>query len=74
MTVSATKPRPNDTLPLVVGYLYLLTPGSPSTQWVELYALDQDYAYARGVYPNIADYKVLRTAFDDNIKEYIPVA
>lgn len=70
MPISATKPRADDTLPLVVGYKYLLTPGYPSGQWVIIYALDAKYVYAMGVYPNHADYKVLRTTFDDNIKEY----
>ena len=70
MAISATKPRENDTLPLVVGYKYLLTPGFPSSQWVTIYALDNKYVYASGIYPNHADYKVLRTTFDDNIKDY----
>lgn len=70
MAVSATNPREDNTLPLVVGYRYLLTPGYPSGQWVTIYALDARFVYARGVYPNHADYKVLRTTFDDNVKEY----
>lgn len=58
-------PVPDDVLPLAIGAKYMIGSSSGGSQWVEIYAMDFDYVYARGIENNHADLKIPKWKFDD---------
>ena len=55
--------------PLEVGVRFRLGNSDHADQWVEIYALDSKYVYARGIGNHIADLKIERWKFDDVVSD-----
>lgn len=60
---------PDNWAPLELGYKFRLGNSDEGTQWVEIYALDEKYVYARGIENHIADLKIPRWKFDDVVSD-----
>lgn len=71
--MSTTPVRPDDSIPYGIGFRYRLGNSSMGGQWVEIYAMDWFYIYARGIDNHQADLKIPRWKFDDIVADYVEV-
>ena len=62
--------RPDNAIPLVVGWEYNITPGEASMQWVRIVALTDKNVYTEGIDNTIADWEIPIWKFDDLVKGY----
>jgi hypothetical protein len=70
--MTTTPVRENDSLPIVVGYLYKIGNSTAGGGWVEVTAISNGKVTLRGVGNNIADIVIPSWKFDDVMSgEYI---
>lgn len=62
--------RPNNSVPLNVSWQYVLWPGGPSQQRVEIISIDGNLVRVRGVDQTTAEWTVRLEHFDDLVAEW----
>jgi D-lyxose ketol-isomerase len=65
------RPWANDTLPIEPGWIYKLSPGGSSSQWVEVVDVIKNVVYVVGIDNHKADFTLPRYRFDDIVSEYV---
>ena len=60
--------RPDNAVPLAIGWEYNITPGEASMQWVRIVELTNKNVYTEGVDNTIADWEIPIWKFDDLVK------
>ena len=63
--------KPNDALPMAVGWMYRLGNADTGGNWVRIVAMDFYYVYAVGVDNHKARVVIPRWRFDDIVDDYI---
>lgn len=62
--------KPDNSVPIHIGWHYNITPGEASSQWVEIEDVYRGYVYTKGLGNTTADWAVPTWKFDDLIKDW----
>lgn len=65
------RPWANDSIPVEIGWIYKLSPGGASSQWVEIVDIVRNNVSVKGIDNHKADWTLPRYRFDDIVSEWM---